>query len=221
MNTLLNTDNYSGFIEGVQNKDIKSANTALMKELGSILVKQKGEFVHLLNDSGIKVSINDSDAHLISKFIDNTGKNKKLLLGASLLINMHNRQLGFNGKEEISDEGVKGAYMVMQSSFCGEDHSNAGGILGAIGGIVQGGVGIANKMVKDKNATTNLVAAKQQAKAAMVQQVLAQRQAQLDAAHKAAASKAKLTKILVISGIGIVVIGGIIGTIIYLKKRKK
>lgn len=221
MNTLIHRDNYSGFIEGVQNGDLKSANLSLMRELGDMLVKRKGDFVHLLNGSGIKASIGDSDVHLVNAFINNVGKNKQLTLGASLLVNMYNKQPSFDGTDEISDEGVKGAYLIMESSFCGEDHSNVGGILGAIGGIAQGGVGLANKLVPDKNAALNLAAQKQQAKAVMTQQIIAQRQSQLDAATKASEHKAKLTKILVISGVGLVVIGGIIGTVIYLKKRKK
>lgn len=219
---MIHENNYSGFIQGVQNGDMKSANIALMKELGNILVKSKGDFVHLLNGSGVPASVEDSDVHLVNSFIKNIGTNKKLTLGSALLINVHNKQLSFDGKEELSDEGVKGAYFVLQSSFCGgEEKSNAGGILGAIGGIVQEGAGIANKLVPDKNAAINLATQKQQAKAAMTQQIIAQRQSQLDAAHKASASKAKLTKILVISGVGLVVIGGIIGTVIYLKRRKK
>lgn len=215
-------DHYSHFVSSVQKGDVQSANLALIRELGSILVRNRQDFVHLLNESGIKASIKDADVHLVNLFINNIGTNKKLTLGTALLINMYNKQPSFDGTDEVSDEGVKGAYLVLNSSFCEEDkeYSNAGGILAALGGIAQGGVGLANKLTPDKNAAMNLAQSKQTAQAAMTQQILAARQTQLDAASKASAEKSKRTKILIIGGISVVVIGLVIGGIYLIKKRR-
>lgn len=211
---------YNEFISGVDGGDLQSANIALMREIGNLLVKNREDFVHLLNESGIKVSIKDSDAHLVSSFIKNIGSNKQLTLGASLLINMNNKQIGFDGKNEISDDGVKAAYLVMRSSFSGDEFSNVGGVLSALGGIFKGGTDIANKLIPDKNAALNLATQKKQAQAAMTQQILAQRQSQLDAATKEKESKSKKTKILIIAGASLAGIGLIIGGIYLLKKHK-
>jgi len=219
--------------------DINGATHSLMKELGRILVRNKKDFIDLLNDSGVSANSNDTDAQLVNKFVDNVGSNPKLTLGASLLTQMHNKQMGFDGESELSDEGVKNGYYAMQSYFSEDDYSNAddeqigastlkgaasggtvGVIAGALGDISKLGAKISEGAQKRKYGGLDYLSKKQDAKTAMVQAALAQRQAQIDAANKAQETKAKSRKLTYIIG-GSVLGLAIIATVIILVVKKK
>jgi hypothetical protein len=108
---------HSNFNRAIQNNDFEQANDALMAELADILVRDRKDFVDLLNESEIPADITMSDTQLIDLFIDNIENNKTLMLGAALLTQMHNRKMGFDGDEEIDDDGVKTGYTVLNTYF--------------------------------------------------------------------------------------------------------
>jgi len=114
----MHTENFHiNFNKAIKNDDFEWANDALMTELAYILVKDKKDFVDLLNESEVTADIKMSDAQLIDLFIDNIENNKTLMLGAALLTQMHNRKMGFDGEEEINDDGVKTSYTVLNTYF--------------------------------------------------------------------------------------------------------
>ena len=228
------------FYASIDAGDVNGATHSLMKELGRILVRNRKDFVDLLNDSGVSASLNDTDGQLVNKFVDNVSDNPKLTLGASLLTQMHNKQMGFDGESELSDEGVKNGYYAMQSYFSGDDYSYndgpigastlggaasgglAGTIAGAVGDIAKATSKISEGQQKKKYGGLEYLSKKQDAKTAMVQAALAQRQAQIDAASKTQETKAKTRRLTYIIG-GSVLGVAIIATIIVLlvKKKKK
>lgn len=110
-------DFYSEFSSALGDGDVSGANASLMKELAAILVNNKSDFVDMLNESGIDADADMSDAELIQLFVDNAPTNKKLILGAALLVNVHNKKMGFDGEDEISDDAVKQSYFTMKSCF--------------------------------------------------------------------------------------------------------
>lgn len=120
-------DFYSEFSSALNEGNLSGANASLMKELSAILVRDKSDFVDMLNESGIDADISMSDAELIQLFVDNASSNKKLILGAALLVNVHNKKMGFDGDEEIDDDLVKQSYFTMKSCFVenpnGEEYS--------------------------------------------------------------------------------------------------
>lgn len=224
---MLIEDLYESFVESYNEGDIKSASLALMKELGNILVKQKIDFVNLLNESDIPASIEMNDSELVNLFIKNIDTNKKLMLGSALLVNMHNKQIGFDGDEEINDDGVKAAFAAIDEyfNFSEDEYSNA--VSGAVVGAVAQGVGELSKLgttalqgrQKKKYGALDIAKQKSEAKAAMTQQILAQRQAQIEAAQKEKEAKAKTTRTLLIVG-GVVIGVAILGIIIYKVKKR-
>jgi hypothetical protein len=202
----MNNDFHSNFSSSVENYDLESANKCLMTELANILVRSKGDFIDMLNESGVYADKGMNDAQLIKLFIDNAKGNKKLLLGASLLANIHNKQMGFDGEEELSDEGVKSSYAVMNSFFNGEsyeneEHSN----LIPIGLIAGAAKNLFNKRKEGKAADAE--AARQQ----MLMQAKLKREAE-------AAKKRKRQTAWLIGG-GAVLLLGIIAIVI-VKTRK-
>jgi len=175
-----------------------------MTELANILVRNKADFVDMLNESSVYATISMSDAELINLFINNAQSNKKLLLGAALLTNMHNKQMGFDGEDEISDGGVKNSYAVMNSYFNDseppEEHSNL-----VLGMLLKGAKKLIDKRKDGKGGDSE--AARQQ----MLLQAKMQREAE---------AKAKKRKTLnaILIGSGALLIGII--AVVVIKKRK-
>jgi hypothetical protein len=220
---MLYEDFLSEFNGSIENNDLISANNALMKELGNILVRKKQDFVDLLNESGIPASINDSDIDLVNSFINNISFNRNLILGTSLLIQTHNKQIGFDGADEISDEGVKNGYQVMKSYFIDEEYSNidtVGAIAQGVGELAKLGTKGLEGQQKKKYGSLDLAQKREEAKQQMIQSILAQKQQKLEAAKKASEEKAKNKRLIYIVGgsvLGLV----IIGLVIYSIKKKK
>src|SRR5688572_24472377 len=128
---------YDNLTQYLQTHDTVNANRVVMQELGNILAKDRENFITLLKYADILVDQTDTDKQLIETFVDNVGTKRKLMIGASFLINQHNKQAGFDGEEVVSDTGVKAVHKVMFNYFNGATYSNAnGGVFGAIAGAV-------------------------------------------------------------------------------------
>ena len=91
-------EDFSRFETEYNNGDLAKANFILMQSLADFLVKEREDFVHLLNESGIQASASESDTELIKKYVDGL-VNRKLLLGTAMLLNMHKAKMGFDGDE--------------------------------------------------------------------------------------------------------------------------
>ena len=197
-----------------------------MRELGNILVREKQDFVDLLNESGVEAMIIDSNAELVDKFVENLPHNRNLMIGASLLTQMHNRKMGFDGSDTIDDRMVKNGYGVMQSYFSGnyqEESSNAIGA--AIIGATAAGAGLTKAALENKREKEgvgrNVATQKEASKQAIIQGILAQQQSKADALKQEQQDKAKTRKLLYIIGGSILAIA-VIGVVAYtIKKGKK
>ena len=220
---MLQENLYSSFVESYNDGDMKTATLSLMKELGNIFVRNKEDFVYLLNESGIPATMEMTDSNLIDLFIANIGRSRKLVLGASMLVNMHNKQMGFDGDEELSDIGVKGGYSAICSYF--EDYSNAidpvTAIAQGVGELAKVGGKISDAQQKKKYGMMDLAAKQKEAKAAMIQQILANKQVQIDAATKQKETKAKTTRLILIVGGAVLVVALIVGVVILNKGKKQ
>jgi len=220
---MLQENLYSLFVGSYNDGDMKTATLSLMKEIGNIFVKNKEDFVSLLNESGIPATMEMTDSNLIDLFIENIGRSRKLVLGTSMLVNMHNKQMGFDGDEELSDIGVKGGYSAICSYF--EDYSNAvdpvTAIAQGVGELAKVGGKISDAQQKKKYGMMDLAAKQKEAKAAMIQQILANKQVQIDAATKQKETKAKTTRLILIVGGAVLVVALIVGVVILNKGKKQ
>jgi hypothetical protein len=241
-----NPDFHNRLIAYYNSNRTKDASRLLMSELGSILIKSKKDFVDLLNESDIIAYDTMSDNQLVDLYVSNLDRNKKLRLGTALLINMHNKQIGFDGDEEVSNDGVKvsaivlddyyGAEGTMDSSedydaptiggtmsSSEEDYSYVPGVAQAIAGAVQGvatlGTKISEGQQKKKYGSLDIATKKQDAKAQMTQQILAQRLAETENKKKEDEQKQKTTRTILIVG-GVLVGLTLIGMGIYFLRKK-
>ena len=206
----------------IKAKDNESATRVILNELATSLIKDKENFAEVLNSAGVRVSNNDTDIDLIDAFVKNAPSNKKLILGASLLINHRNQALNFDGESVLSDAGVKATYKELDDyfNFYGEEQSNAGWSdavksIVDVGGQVTGKV-MANQDVKKRGASTAL-AKQQDARKQMIQNVIASKQKETDEKN---ASARKQKKILIIAGASVLGLVLIIGLIMVIKTSK-
>lgn len=226
---------YNNLTNYVKKQDNDNANRVIMVELGNLLVKDKPNFIEVIRGANINVPDNATDIQLINAFVDNAPSNRKLLLGASFLINHKNKSVGFDGQGKVSDTGVKATYKVMYQYFdasqyedtsdivnddyysaTGDEYSEAGW-----GTAVSTGLDMVKGFVPNKNASSDALAKQQDARRQMTQTILAQRQQQADEKAKEKERKHKSQKTLLIVG-GVIVGLAIIGGIIYaIKKGKK
>lgn len=214
----------------IDNHDNEQANRVVMEELGNILVKDRENFITLLKYADVDVKSVTSDKELIELFIDNIDKNHKLLIGAAFLTNQHNKQMGFDGEDKVSDEGVKATHQVMFSYFDSGNYgdelkSNASGdpvsaVATAVDSLVKLGGKAVDVKQKKKYFGSDLAAKKDDAKQQLIQSVLAQRQKQQEALAAQAKAKAKQNKIILIASLSLVGIGLILGGIYYIKHKK-
>jgi hypothetical protein len=222
---MLYTDFCNEFDKSISRQDVPSAYRALMQELGRILVRDKQDFVDLLNESGYEAEITDSDADLVDIFSENISSSPSLMLGASMLTASHNKKMGFDGEDEyLDDRLVKSSYRVIQSAFSGEleESSNA---VGAVLGATAAGAGLAKSIIDRKTqkegAGMKAFEQKEATRQQLLSGVLQAKQQQAETAKKQQEEKAKSRRTLYIIG-GSVLGLAVIGVIIYaIKKRRK
>jgi hypothetical protein len=227
---------YKDLTKFIKENDQSGAHGVIMRELAMLLAKDKKDFIEVLRNANVSMPDNADDVQVVNAFVDNAPSNRKLLLGAAYLINHKNRTVGFDGKEKVSDAGVKATYKVMYNFFgaanfedtsdnqnddyfnaTGDDYSNAG----AVAAIANLGSAITAKIGAKKNAASDALKAQQESRRAMFDTLLKQRgeQAAAKSAEVQHKEKSKRT-MLVVGGVvlGAIVLGAV-GYMIYKKKK--
>jgi hypothetical protein len=220
---MLYTDFCQEFGGAVRKQDVPSAYASLMRELGRILVRDKQDFVDLLNESGYEAEIVDSDIDLVDTFVENVGNSPSLMLGASMLTAAHNRKMGFDGEDNyLDDELVKSSYRVMVDY--NENYANAvGAIVAGALGATAAGVNLARTQKEAKrereSAGRKAYEQKEASKQQIVTGILEAKKQQQDALKSEQEREAKTRNILYIAG-GAVVAIAVIGIVIYSIRKK-
>lgn len=195
----------------VKSKDNENATRVVLNELAKALVNDRENFIEVLRSAGVSVFDSATDIQLVDAFVKNAPSNKKLLLGASYLVNHRNQTLNFDGEQEVSDAGVKDSYKAMDEYF------NAGGWGDAIKGIVDTGGQITGKVMNRNKGASIGLEKQQDARKEMAQSIIAQRQKQIEEKEKEK-GKTKRT-LLIVGGVAVALLIGI-GIFIAVKKKK-
>ena len=215
------------FNSSIQNLNIDEASDLLVDELATIISKDSTEFVDMLNESGVDADYSMSETELIKTFIENLD-NKRIILGASLLVNSNNRTVGFDGDDEISDSGVKVGYAVLNETLNTEeivpveDEQFSYIAIAALAGLVGKGISkLRNRRRKDnKNSdrreNSDRRKEERRRKAQLRMQRVAAEQKRIQVENAKRKKKTQTTLIIV----GSVSILAIVGTIIYFTSRK-
>jgi len=215
---------YSNFTDSVDKGDLQNANKALMQSLGVIIVKDRENFVHLLNECDIDADTKMSDRQLIDLFVDNVAEDPEMMLGASILVNCYNKKSNFDGDDSLNDRYVKAGYVAICDSFSPEEqYSNAIDPVTAIAETVGKGIDLGSKGLegrqKKKYGLQDAAIAKNQARDAMKQQVIAQREQELEVKKQREADQNKNSRTALIV-VGAVVGVALLAFIAYKMKKK-
>jgi hypothetical protein len=222
---MLYSDFYNDFLKSYDDKDLEGSVTSLMGELGNIIVTDRGDFEDLLIESGVQGDLKTmSDAQLVNLYIDNISSNKELQLGTSMLINHHNKQSSMDGDKQMDDACVKAGFHTLTIYFSepSENYSQAigvGPIAQAVSESAKLGSKIAEGKQKKKYGAIDLATKKQEAKDKITQQVLAQKQTQLEIQKAKQESRSKTTTTIVMVAGGLIAVGVIAYLILKLKKK--
>jgi len=207
---MLYNDFCSEFNVCIDKGDYNTADALISRELGASLANNKSTFVDLLNESGVNASMSDSNIELVNKFVDNVPINSKLRLGASLLVNSHNQEIGFDGKKTIDKTNVRNCYRVMTnrySNFVSPD---------LIASAVQTAGQLGDTIIKGQQFKKNAgltIAQEREAQRAEIMKAIA------DKKKAEAEAKSKTKKVLMIVGGSL--LGLVVLTVAVLKLKKK
>jgi hypothetical protein len=217
-------DLYNDFLANYDGRDLKGSTTSVMGSMGAIMASDKDNFIELMKESGIDADYeNLSDAALIDLYVEGLmdPESKPLKVGSALLIGYHNQTAGFDGDIQIDSAGVKAVYHTLCTYFRSpsENYSNAAGLGYAIGEAAKLGSNLSQAQQKKKYGALDIATKKAEAKTDMAKQLLAARQAEIEAKKAKSESSAKVTKtILIVSGSVLAI--GLIGLLIYKLKTK-
>lgn len=201
----------------LRERDKPNAQRLVFSELANTLARDRDNFKAVLLNAGVGVGEDDTDADLIDKFVDNAPTNKRLMIGASFLINYRNQQSNADGEGEVSDAGVKNTYRVMRDYFMevevdDQPYEEQSNWIGAVTGLAGKLLAKKDKGGTDKNA---------EAKLRMQEKIIAQKKAEALKQQRAKERAERKSKNLLIYGsiaVGVLVIGVVIYALN--KKRK-
>ena len=179
----METNYYKELSFYLRQHDLKKANHVVLSELARLIIEDRASFIYMLQNADVPVTVDSDDLELINEFLSGIHSNKKLRLGASMLISHHNKVECFDGETEHSEDGLRATSKILYNYFDSDyyDHSNeeeneqtssvAGfgqAIAGAVGGVAQLGGGVIENQRAKKNGAMDLFKKKQESKDKMV-----------------------------------------------------
>ena len=198
---------YSNLTSAIKNRDIPTANKVIMSEVGDSIVNDRENFIEVLRSSNIRIEDGASDSDIVHSFIGELPTNDDLMVNTSYYVNHKNSDLNFDGSRDIDGLGVKACHKAMKMNFNG--YSNAGGWGDFANTLAQTGSGIYQDIKNKKNYVSDTITKQKEAKKEIVNKVLAQRQAQVDAKNKQILDKQKTQRtMLIVGSVGIVLLLG-------------
>jgi hypothetical protein len=203
---------------------LKKANSQLSKKLGEIIVKDKSDFVSMLETCSVGFS-GESFPELIDAYVDALPDNNKLQVCSAYLIEAKESS-NFDGK--VDNDNVYLNHDIIYNYWdwdWGNDDYDISGEENSqfVGEIVKGVSRLGEKVVEARRAketpATDMATKKADMKAQLLQAVIEQKKAEAEKVKAQAEADAKKTKTLIIAGS---VVAGlvILGTALYILKRR-
>jgi hypothetical protein len=203
-----------------------------MQRVGQTIVEDRQAIIDLLESAEIDMNPNASDLEISDAYLYYLPENDSLKYGTAYLIELKDKS-SFDGS--VSNESIYKTYDKLYDYWDVEDpddyedyadeEEDKSNVLGLVGGIVSGGLGVANKVIegKQKQKYGALDYAQKQAEAqqALLSGIMAQKQAQLQAQQKADELKAKKRKTTIIVTASVIGVLAIITAVVYLRSKAK
>lgn len=193
-------------------------NQFVMQEVGRTIANDPQTIIDLLESNDYEVDPSISSVELGDAYLYELPYSDGLKLGTAYLIATRNSS--FSG--EIENEEVYDVFDAISDYWEDEEPtSNVGGI---IGGIVQGGLGVTQKVLegqqKKKYGALDLATKQAESRTALISGLIAQKKAEAEAQQKKAEAEARQKKITTIAVASVVGILLIVGGYMLLKNKK-
>jgi F0F1-type ATP synthase membrane subunit c/vacuolar-type H+-ATPase subunit K len=196
-------------------------NQYVMQEVGRIIASEPETIIDLLESNDYLVDPSISAVELGDAYLYELPNSDGLKLGTAYLV--ATKSSNFSG--EIENEEVYSTFDAISDyweDFDDEETSNVAGAL--IGGIVQGGLGVTERVLdaqnKKKYGALDLAQKQAESRQALISGIIAQKQAQAQAEQKKAEEQAKQKRILTISVASVVGIVVLVGAYMLLKNKR-
>jgi hypothetical protein len=195
-----------------------NTNAYLMQQMGVLIVQDPSAVADLLeaNDIDLDTDVRLDPIELTNTYVENLPDLDSLKLGTAYLVN-RNEASSFDG--EIDNEIIYDYFDAINDHF--EEKSNwVGAVAGALGSGADLGKTIIEGKQKRKYAGTDLAQKQAETRQAIIQGIMAKRQADAQAQQKKAeqAQKSKRQKNIIIGSVfGLVII---VGAILVFKTKK-
>lgn len=231
----MDTNYYKELSFYLRQHDLEKANQVVLSELAKLIIEDRNSFIYMMQNADVPVTDDSDDVELVNAFLSGIHSNKKLRLGAAMLISHHNKVECFDGETEHSEDGLRATSKILYNYFDADyyDYGNeerdeqtssvvgfGQAIAGAVGGVSKLGSGIMENQRAKTNGAMDLFKKKQESKDQMVQSIMSQRQAQLIAAKTKSEQTQKTTRTALIVVGSVAIIGISIGVYYMLKKKK-
>lgn len=201
------------------NFTVDGMNHYLMNQMGVYLANNRQDLIDLLDSSDIDIDESASDVDIINAYVDNLPTNDGLKLASAYLVNLKDES-NFNGT--VNNESIYRIYDGVYDYWNeDDDFSNAGGWGAAVNKAVEMTKTAVENRRQKKNAASNYAQKSAESKAQMANALMAQKQAQLDAAQKEKDRKAKIRKVAIVSGVSLIAVVAIVGVVLHFKNKKK
>jgi len=162
-----------------------SYNQYLMYEMGKTIASDPKKIFDLLEGNDYDLDDLATPISLADFYLSELPYSDSLKLGTAYLVEKQNSS--FTG--EIYNENVFSSFDAL-SDYWEEDEEPTSNIGGLIGGIVSGGLGVTNKIMegqqKKKYGALDLAQKQAESRTALIQGVIAQKQAEAEAQKKQA-----------------------------------
>lgn len=208
-------------------------NGHVMQRVGQTIVEDRQAIIDLLESAEINMNPNASDLQIADAYLYYLPENDSLKYGTAYLIELKDKS-SFDGS--INNESIYKTYDKLYDFWDVEDpddyedyeyddEEETSNVVGLVGGLVSGGLGVANKVIegqqKKKYGALDYAQKQAEAQQALLSGIMAQKQAQIQAQQKADELKAKQRKTTIIATASVIGVVAIISAVVYLRSKAK
>lgn len=193
-------------------------NQYVMQEVGRTIANDPQVIIDLLESNDFIVDPSISAVELGDAFLYELPNSDGLKLGTAYLISTKNSS--FSG--EVDNDEIYEVFDAISDYW--EDEEPTSNVAGLIGGIVQGGLGVTEKVLegqqKKKYGALDLAQKQAESRQALISGIIAQRKAQAEAEQKKVELEAKQKRVQTIAIASVIGVVALFGGYLLLKSKK-
>lgn len=194
-------------------------NQYVMQEVGRVIAYEPQTIIDLLESNDYEVDPSISAIELGDAYLYELPNSDGLQLGTAYLIGKKNSS--FSG--EIDNEEIYEVFDAISDYWQENEDEPTSNVGGVIGGIVQGGIGVADRVIegqhKKKYGALDLAQKQAESRQALISGIIAQKQAQAQAEQKKAELQSQQKRTMTIAVASVVGLLVVLGGYMLIKRK--